>query len=166
MLNKRNCYRSLVTSPTWPLPPLYQPYQLQPPHTKVREVTMEQQRLDYEKQIQGYKEKAETLENQLSTLGDRDKKELADENHALRELVRALQSKVIKMDDKRKLERKDRKVLQQNYDTAVNDHLQTQIVLKETEATMKASGNHLIETQNQVLPLSSCPRNPPGPPRS
>ena len=64
----------------------------------VRKETIEEQRLDYEKQIQEYKERAECLERQvlgeLGDVGKRDKKELADENHALRELVRALQSKV------------------------------------------------------------------------
>jgi len=125
----------------------------------VRKETIEEQRLDYEKQIQEYKERAECLERQvlgeLGDVGKRDKKELADENHALRELVRALQSKVIKLDDRRKIERKERKTLQLNHDNAVNDHMNTQISLKEMEHKVKVNENQLIDVQNQVITLSS-----------
>ena len=59
---------------------------------------------------------------------------------------------VIKLDDRRKIERKERKTLQLNHDNAVNDHMNTQISLKEMEHKVKVNENQLIDVQVPLLP--------------
>eukprot|EP00668_Euglena_longa_P034086 GGOE01043821.1.p1 GENE.GGOE01043821.1~~GGOE01043821.1.p1 ORF type:complete len:773 (+),score=300.45 GGOE01043821.1:29-2320(+) len=120
----------------------------------VRSETIEEQRLDYEKQVQAYKEQVECLERRLEGVETRDTQLLAEENHALRELVRALQGKLIKLDDRRKMEKKDKKALQQSYDQEVEKNLKAQIAQKEAEHKLKQTENELLEAQNQLIVLS------------
>jgi len=126
----------------------------------VRAQALGEQQLDYEKQLQAARERAECLELQLATLEPRNVHELSEENHALRELVRALQTKVIKLDDRRKADKKDRKALQQALDTETEERLRAQVAQKEAEHALRAMENRLLEAQNESLALTTDQRRP------